>query len=294
MSVLESGTCKAGPASLVGRCPGAARRPARLGFDARSSTLFCPTTLPTPSGVEVSDAELIALVRNGEIGAYADLYVRHVASAYNLARQLTRSPAEADDLVAEAFRKVMEALRAGRGPESAFRAYLLTALRHTAYDTTRRDGHVELAGDVGTVSGVKPEEVSVPFTDTAVAGLERSLAARAFARLPERWQAVLWYTEIAGQPPAQVAPILDLTPNGVAALAYRAREGLKRAYLQVYLAETTDSRCRATIDRLGAWTRNGLSKRKHAQVQSHLNKCAMCQALAAELADINSTLAKAS
>ena len=59
------------------------------------------------------------------------------------------------------------------------------------------------------------------------------MIARAFASLPERWQAVLWHTEIEGARPADVAPLLGLTANGVAALAYRAREGLRQAYLQM-------------------------------------------------------------
>ena len=237
-----------------------------------------------------SDADLIDAVRKGTVSAYGSLYERHVASAYNLARQLSRSPAEADDLVSEAFAKVLDTLRAGRGPDSAFRAYLLTALRHTAYDKTRRDRKVELSEDVETVSGVSTAAVSEPFSDTAVAGLERSLAARAFARLPERWQAVLWHTEIEGQSPAEVAPILGLTANGVSALAYRAREGLRQAYLQVHLAETTERRCRATAERLGAWTRSGLAKREKAQVEAHLDECGRCRALAAELADVNGAM----
>ncbi|WP_063741265.1 sigma-70 family RNA polymerase sigma factor [Saccharothrix syringae] len=230
---------------------------------------------------------MIDSVRAGAIDAYGQLYERHVGAAYNLARQLARSSAEADDLVSEAFAKVLDTLRAGRGPDTAFRAYLLTALRHTAYDRTRRERRVELADDVAEVA---PEATAVPFADTAVAGLERSLAARAFARLPERWQTVLWHTEIEGQSPAEVAPLLGLTANGVSALAYRAREGLKQAYLQVHLAETQAERCRATVDRLGAWTRGGLSKRETAQVETHLDECADCRALAAELADVNGAL----
>jgi RNA polymerase sigma factor (sigma-70 family) len=237
-----------------------------------------------------SDAELIDAVRRGNIAAYGQLYERHVAAAYNLARQLARAQSEADDLVSDAFAKVLDTLRAGRGPDSAFRAYLLTALRHTAYDKTRRDRKIELSDDVGEARGVRAEAMSVPFTDTAVAGLERSLAARAFERLPERWQAVLWHTEIEGQSPADVAPILGLTPNGVSALAYRAREGLKQAYLQVYLADAVEQRCKATTDRLGAWTRQGLSKREKAQVEAHLDECARCRALAAELADVNGAM----
>ncbi|CRK57662.1 sigma-70 region 2 domain protein [Alloactinosynnema sp. L-07] len=239
---------------------------------------------------EFEDGRLASLVRAGTVSAYGSLYERHVGAARNLARQLTRSPAEADDLVSEAFAKVLDTLRQGRGPDSAFRAYLLTALRHTAYDKTRRDKKVELSDDVSQVSGVNPDQVAVPFSDTAVAGLERSLAARAFAMLPERWQAVLWHTEIEGQNPAQVAPILGLTPNGVSALAYRAREGLRQAYLQVHLAENSSDRCRATADRLGAWVRGGLSKRETAQVELHLDDCERCRALSAELADTNTTL----
>ncbi|MFI9385198.1 sigma-70 family RNA polymerase sigma factor [Kutzneria sp. NPDC052558] len=242
-----------------------------------------PLDAPGPS-----DAELIDSVRGGDTAAYGSLYERHVGAAYNLARQLTRSTAEADDLVAEAFAKVLDTLRDGRGPDSAFRAYLLTALRHTAYDKTRRDRKLELAEDVTEVAS--PEAISVQFSDTAVSGLERSLAAKAFARLPERWQAVLWHTEIEGMSPADVAPILGLTANGVSALAYRAREGLRQAYLQVHLAESTADRCRATVDRLGAWTRGGLSKRETAQVETHLDECERCRALAAELADVNGAL----
>ncbi|HEX4723529.1 MAG TPA: sigma-70 family RNA polymerase sigma factor [Pseudonocardiaceae bacterium] len=237
-----------------------------------------------------SDAELIEAVRSGQVDAFGSLYQRHVSSAYNLARQLARSRAESDDLVSEAFARVLDTLRAGRGPDSAFRAYLLTALRHVAYDKTRRDRKVELTDDVTAVSGISVEKISEPFKDTAVAGLERTLAAKAFARLPERWQAVLWHTEIEGQSPAEVAPLLGLTANGVSALAYRAREGLRQAYLQVHLDESTAARCQATTEKLGAWTRGGLSKRETAQVEAHLDECERCQALAAELADVNGGL----
>ncbi len=237
-----------------------------------------------------SDAELIAEVRAGKIASYGPLYERHSGAAHNLARQLARSSSEADDLVSEAFSKVLDTLRGGKGPDSAFRAYLLTALRHTAYDKTRRDRRIDLNEDMSDVGGAAGEALTVQFSDTAVAGLERTMAAKAFARLPERWQAVLWHTEIEQQSPAEVAPLLGLTANGVSALAYRAREGLRQAYLQVHLQETGADRCRATAERLGAWTRDGLSKRERSQVENHLDECEQCRVLAAELADVNGSL----
>ena len=236
-----------------------------------------------------SDAELIDAVRRGTIKAYGRLYARHVHAAHNLARQLARSPIEADDLVSEAFAKVLTVLCAGGGPDSSFRSYLLTALRHTAYDKARRDRKLELSDDVEAVSGVA-KATSQPFHDTAVARLDQSLAARAFASLPEHWQTVLWHTEIEGQTPAQIAPLLGLTPNGVSAMAYRAREALRKAYLQAHVAQNPSERCRATTAKLGAWTRGGLSKRETTQVEAHLDECAACRALTAELADVNGAL----
>jgi hypothetical protein len=58
----------------------------------------------------------------------------------------------------------------------------------------------------------------LPFADPAVADLERTIIARAFASLPERWQAVLWHTEsptrqVTGT--AATAP-LDLGFHGLA------------------------------------------------------------------------------
>lgn len=239
-----------------------------------------------------SDAELITSVREGTLAAYGTLYERHVGAAYNLARRLA-SNVESDDLVSEAFAKVLDILRNGKGPDSAFRAYLLATLRHTAYAKSRKDRCVYLNDDMTTVSragGAAADALTVQFSDTAVAGLERTLVAKAFSRLPERWQAVLWHTEIEQQPPAEVALVLGLTPNGVSALAHRAREGLRQAYLQVHLAHTPAERCRATAGRLGAWTRQGLAKRERAQVEAHLDECARCRALAAELADVNGAL----
>lgn len=251
-----------------------------------------PSKTEPPADDNPNDADLINAVRAGTLSAYAELYQRHIASAHNLARQLARSPLEADDLVSESFTKVMDALLAGGGPDDAFRAYLLTTMRNTAYNKTRRDRKVELAHDVTTVHGTRIVAVSEPFRDTAVAGLERALITDAFARLPQRWQLVLWHTEIQGLTPAQTAPILGLTPNGVSALAYRAREGLRCNWLQAHLPDTTEKRCHAPTSCLGRWIRGGLTERENTKVEDHLQTCSRCHSLARELALENGLMEK--
>jgi DNA-directed RNA polymerase specialized sigma24 family protein len=105
----------------------------------------------------------------------------------------------------------------GGGPDLAFRAYLLTAVRRLHVDRCRAASRLHTTGP----DAVRRE---VAFRDTALEGFESATAARAFASLPERWQLVLWHTEVEGQRPAEVAPLLGRSPNSV-----RAGGRLRRA-----------------------------------------------------------------
>ena len=230
----------------------------------------------------VGDTELIARVRDGDTGAYAVLYERHAAAGRGLARQLLRGDAEVDDAVAEAFTRVLSVIQRGGGPTDAFRPYLLTAVRNAAHDRGRGDKRQVATEDMESIAPGQP------FVDPALEGLERSLIARAFLSLPERWQAVLWHTEIEGARPADVGPLLGMKANGVAALAYRAREGLRQAYLQMHLAGgAAPQACRPIIDLLGAYVRGGLAKRETGRVDTHLDGCGHCREVFAELMDVN-------
>ncbi|WP_439656637.1 sigma-70 family RNA polymerase sigma factor [Lentzea sp. HUAS TT2] len=228
-------------------------------------------------------------MRDGKVEDYGKLYERHVRSATILAMQLSSSTSDADDLVAEAFAKVLAALRGGGGPGASFRPYLLTAVRHAAYDRTRKEKRVELAGDVEEVAGAT-KVTSVPFRDKAVEDLDQTLAATAFATLPERWQTVLWHTAIEGQSPGEIAPLLGLTANGVSAMAFRAREGLRKAFLQAHVNQEPSEQCRPTVTKLGAWTRGGLKGRDAVHIDEHMDSCAECRKLASELSDVNGAL----
>ena len=233
---------------------------------------------------ELSDAELISSVRGGDVSAYGDLFARHRDAATRLARQLVPGP-DADDLVSEAFAKVLNVLLAGGGPDVAFRAYLLTAVRRLHIDKVRATARATPTDDL------TPYEDPQPFADTVIAGFEGGAAAKAFASLPERWQLVLWHLEVEGQKPADVAPLLGMSPNSVSALAYRAREGLRQAYLQMHTADLVDPDCQWTHARLGAYVRKGLSRRDVTKVEHHLDGCRRCTAMYLELDEVNSSLA---
>ena len=230
-----------------------------------------------------SDAELISRVRGGDVAAYGELFSRHVQAANRLARQLVRGP-DADDLVSDAFAKVLGVLQAGGGPDVAFRAYLLTAVRRLQVDRVRAGSRLQTSDDMSQF------DPGIPFQDTAVSGFESGAAARAFASLPERWQLVLWHLEVEGQKPADIAPLLGMSPNSVSALAYRAREGLRQAFLTMHLSDISADSCRWVNEHLGAYVRHGLAKRDGAKVEDHLRECRRCTAMYLELTEVNSDL----
>src|SRR6185295_9056835 len=123
--------------------------------------------------------------------------------------------------------------------------------------------------------------------DPTLAALDRSYAARAFGKLPERWRLVLWHTAVEGGTPAQVAPLLGLTPGGVAVLAHRARERLRQMYLQEHIDRVGRTPCHPAAGRLGRYVRGGLAGRDRSMVAAHLAGCAECRGLHRELADLN-------
>lgn len=231
---------------------------------------------------ELNDAELIAEARKGDADAYGELYRRHIDSALAAARALTRSRSDADDVASEAFARVLRALQNGGGPDVSFRPYLVTAVRNVFYDKIRRNRE-EPSDDMS-------DEVNVALLEAAKTQEDGAFASAAYASLPERWQLVLWHTEVEGRSVSEVAPMLGLAPNAVAALAYRAREGLRQAYLQAHLRDQTAEACRECASQLGAYVRDGLSARDRRRIDAHLDECASCSALVVELTDTNNTL----
>ncbi|BCB83822.1 hypothetical protein Psuf_011350 [Phytohabitans suffuscus] len=238
----------------------------------------------TPTFDDQPDTDLVAAARAGDAEAFAELFRRHRPATYRAAAAYASSPTERDDLVAESFARLLMGIRSGRGPEGAVMPYLSRMIRNMAIDRWRLDRVV--------VSCEQPPEREPHYDEDGVVAAEQAtLVARAFATLPKRWQDVLWYTEIDQEPPARVAPLLGITPNAVAALAYRAREGLRQAYLQVHTpSQDAGERCRTTLRQLGAWIRGGLSARTETSVGQHLEGCDRCRMAMGELAMINAEM----
>lgn len=241
--------------------------------------------VPQQRAASADDQALLQRLRAGEDKAFTELFELHADAVRRLARGLATDQSEAEDITAETFFRVLQALRRGAGPKDHIRAYLLTVARRVSWEWhgARRDVPVtddELTHRAGA-------EV-----DADAGAAERNLIATAFTSLPERWRAVLWQTEVEGEQPAVVAPHFGLSPNATAALARRARQGLRAAYLQAHLAmnRIQDVSCRGVIEKLGGYTAGSVTGAEARRIHAHLLNCASCRAMHAELREVCSSL----
>ena len=233
----------------------------------------------------LSDSDLVVRARQGDRRAFGTLYLRHHDAAWRVACTSASTSTDAEDAVAEGFAKVFAALPRIVDRDLAFRPYLLACVRNAAIDRHRRERKIDLHDEVPDQAG----GVSEPG-ELVLADLERNLVGEALRALPERWRTVLWLTEVEGMTPSEVSSVIGIKPNAVAALSYRAREGLREAYLQAHIKAEARADCRFTVDRLGPYVRGELAERERVRVQAHLDGCTTCRQRRDELADVNASL----
>ena len=235
------------------------------------------------SRTELSDEVLLKAVRAGEEGAYGTLYERYRSTAQAIAYKHTSDPGTVDDIVAEAFARILQALRNGNGPTTFMGGYLSTTIAH-------------LAGEFGLIRGreVPADSESLEnlatFDETVLQLKDSDELIKAFTSMPERWQSVLWLTEVEERKPREIATVLDLTPNAVSALAVRARESLREGFLRAHQSAPQTDQCQKYFDYLPALVRDSLSERRTQQVREHLEDCTYCTSEYLSLLGINKSM----
>ncbi|KRA31195.1 MULTISPECIES: sigma-70 family RNA polymerase sigma factor [unclassified Nocardioides] len=231
------------------------------------------------------DEQLLDRVRSGDSLAYEELYREYVDGARHLARILV-SADHADELVAESFARVLSALRSGGGPTDNFRSYLHVTIRNGYRDALRAPREAPVSDQPWLFDAAEQpaEEMG--------AGLDETVAVDALSSLPESWQRVLWHVEVEGRKPAEVATIMDLQPRAVSSLAHRAREGLKRAYLDLHAGPApAREACQWAHARMSQYARGDLGSRAEQKFGNHIDGCSDCNQAFVVVNGVNQKLA---
>lgn len=233
--------------------------------------------------VSASDDVLLSQTRQGDSRAFAELWSRHVASARAAARSVTQAD-DPDDIVSEAFTRILQAIRDGHGPRFAFRPYLLATVRNVAVTRgrTRAETSLDEAGDIA----------SPVLTETVLLeSFNSSVVSKAYKTLPRRWQEVLWYSEVEQMRTSEVGTLLGVPATNVPTLAYRAREGLRQAWVQAHISATSPgAEHRWVLEQLGRYTRDAVTPARRARIDQHLDECSSCRDKAAEARTVGASL----
>ncbi|KRB36961.1 sigma-70 family RNA polymerase sigma factor [Microbacterium sp. Root180] len=229
---------------------------------------------------EVSDEDLIDATRAGDLDAYGLLWTRHAAVGTRAARAIS-STFDPDDLVSEAFASILSAIRAGNGPRDAFRPYMFATIRNLAATWAKKGRDISL-DDL--------DDVAHPSADDPGAlAADRSMLAQAFRTLPPRWRSLLWYLEVEGMKPREIAPLMGMSANAVSALAYRARSGFRKAWLDAHIGNpNVPEECRWVCERL--ITDHRLPEEERERVAEHLSTCRACRIVAADIEHVSDKL----
>lgn len=169
------------------------------------------------------DDGLLARAQQGDRAAVAQLVSAHVDDLYNACYYLTGRREDAEDLVQEAFAKLLQHLPELRRA-AALRAWLRTVATRTYFNQLRRQKRLvrweaELWEQVPGSAGVEEE---------VLAGLDGEELARALIALPDHYRLVIHLRHLQDLSYEEMAAELEVPLSTVRTLLFRARKALRR------------------------------------------------------------------
>lgn len=173
-----------------------------------------------------ADDDLVGRFRQGDLGAFEEIYRRHAGRLYSLACRMTGNPSDGEDLLQDIFVQVHRKLTTFKG-ESALATWLYRLAMNVCLDHLRS-------------RGVRMDQVSDSIdadgdpTPPADRGMEAALVVnridleRAIARLPEGSRAAFLLHDVEGFEHQEVAAILGIAEGTSKSQVHKARLRLRR------------------------------------------------------------------
>lgn len=197
----------------------------------------------TEAGAVASDEALLVRFQAGDRVAFGELLRRHKNGLYHFVLRHTRSPAVAEDVVQDAFVRVVQNAQDFKH-EARFSTWLYTIARNLCIDHMRKhalrkhpslDQRSSQSGDGSEDGPTLGEQTADTRTDVErqATGTElKSRIARAVELLPEDQREVFLLREVSNLPFKEIAEVTGVPENTVKS---RMRYALER--LQEALAE---------------------------------------------------------
>ena len=229
----------------------------------------------------LSDHELVELTREGEKDAYGVLWERYYSAGMSCAAAYSQSDRE--DLVVEAYTKILQTIRGGGGPTDSFRSYLYATIRHLALGRKEKES--------GVVSGLEEASLGTGSVEGDVlSNIDAERIMRVFHAMKKKEQRqVLWLTEVEELSTTEVANRLGISQSNVTTTAQRARQEFIRLWTQDHVrldGVEPDSEHAWVLAHAGEYLTGKPSNRTRTRIEAHLAECDECSE---KLADAQSS-----
>jgi RNA polymerase sigma-70 factor (ECF subfamily) len=184
------------------------------------------------------EAELVAKIQGGQSDAEADLYRRYSARVYYLALRETRSPQDAEDVRAETFLRVLQAIRGNHlRSASSVAAFIVGTTRNVLHEFQRRC-------QAENADQFRAPEASVPSHERLLLDSDvRSAVEQTIARLKPRERKLLrlyYYEEL---PRNEIARHTGIAEERVRLVKSRALKHFREIYTRLNAGKKTDTNC---------------------------------------------------
>jgi RNA polymerase sigma-70 factor, ECF subfamily len=166
------------------------------------------------------EAALLTRARTLDARALGQIHDQYYPALYRFALYRTGDPAAAEDIAAEVFVRLLDALHARRAPQSTLRGWLFGVAAHLVADHFRHGPTESLADSLPGAASPAAEVEALQ---------QRSAVQAALQQLSPEQQNVLALRFGQGASLAETAGTLGKTVNAVKQLQWRAVDALRKA-----------------------------------------------------------------
>jgi RNA polymerase sigma-70 factor, ECF subfamily len=168
------------------------------------------------------DAVLVARALDGDAAAFETLVRRYTRPAFAVAVAVVKEPADAEDVMQDAFIRALERLEDCRDPDK-FGSWLLRIVRNRAHSVRRYLG----VREAGSLEAAAPSSGAPgPMGDAERSELRAALLA-ALSELKEVQRQVVLLHDLEGWKHREIGEMLDLPEGTVRAHLFHARRALR-------------------------------------------------------------------
>ena len=178
----------------------------------------------------LSDEDIVARVRAGELGQFELLMRRHNTRVFRAARAIVRDAGEAEDVMQDAYVRAYEHLDQFEG-RARFSTWLTRIAVHEALARVRRSKRHDSLDIVPEDHSMSAPSGSSPEQQTSDVEM-RSLLEAAVGRLPEDFRSVFILRAVEGMSGAEVAECLGIPEDTVKTRLHRARSQLQEMLIE--------------------------------------------------------------